>query len=442
MKKYGILGIARSGIAAAKKIKLFGHNVILSDNKPKSSFDLDLDENFEYEFDGHTNKLLECDTIIVSPGIPLTIPIIQKAKERNIELISEIEFGFRIKHPDSKIIAITGSNGKSTTVSLIYHILKTAGYNVVLGGNIGEAFTSFPIETPGLDYIVLELSSFQLELIDTFHADVAAILNITPDHLNRYAGFDEYARTKFNIFNNQTEDDLMILNKDDSTILKINTQKNPATFSMKDLADIYFDDENVICNNKTKFQPSDFSIKGPHNIANIMAALLAVSKCQISQDILKKALRTFSPLPHRMEFAGSINGIEFYNDSKATNTDSVRYALQSFGKPITVIMGGAGKGEDYSVLNEVLRKYAKHIYLVGDSAEEMYKVFKNITKTEIFPNYESCISDAVKNSQGGDIVVLSPACTSYDNFINFEHRGDYFKQKVKELKNEIENLHN
>ena len=442
MKKFGILGIARSGIAAAIKIKELGGYVLLSDNKPESAFNIGLDERFEYEFGGHTNKLLECDTIIVSPGIPQTIPIIQKAKELNIELISDIEFGFRIKYPDSKIIAVTGSNGKSTTVSLIYHILKSAGYNAVLGGNIGEAFTSFPIEKPGIDFIVLELSSFQLELINTFRADVAAILNITPDHLNRYSGFDEYARTKFNIFKNQSKSDLRILNKDDRTIQKINKHKNPATFSMKDLADIYFDGELVICKRKFKFVPAEFSIKGPHNIANVLAALAAVSPCNIEPETLRTALKTFAPLSHRLEFAGSINGIEFYNDSKATNTDSVKYALQSFGKPIKVIMGGAGKGEDYSVLNDVLKKYAKQIFLVGDTAEEMYSVYKNITKTEIFPNYEACISEAVKNSEKGDVIVLSPACTSYDNFKNFEHRGDYFKQKVKELKSEIENLHN
>ena len=434
--RFSILGSARSGIAAAYKIKEMGGTAFISEFKPESGIpdSSKLKQDFDCEFGGHTDKIFKADILIVSPGIPSDLPILMQAAQQNIEIIGEIEFAFRIKSADSKIIAITGSNGKSTTVSLIHHILKTAGYNSVLGGNIGTAASTFPLQKPGIDFIVLELSSFQLELIKSFRPDVAAILNITPDHLNRYKDMNEYADTKFNIFSNQKEDDVAILNADDQFTSDYNYRinSNLIFFSFKQNADIFLQD-NAIIFNRRKVSLLHATLKGPHNVANIMASILALSQYDISDETFEKALSTFQPLTHRLEFIKQINGVDYYNDSKATNTDSVKFALQSFDKPIRIIMGGAGKGEDYSVLNPFLKKHAKKIYLVGDSRFEMVKAFTDTVSTELFETYDLMINKIYSEAEPGESVVLSPACTSYDMFRNFEERGDYFKQLVLDL---------
>ncbi len=436
-RRFGILGMARSGISAAAKIKELGGIAFISEYKTESEISNSRQNKdlFHCEFGGHTDKLLQNDVLILSPGIPRNIPILKEAEKQNIEIISEIEFSFRIKHPHSKIIAITGSNGKSTTVSLIHHILQTAGYYSILAGNIGTAFSFYPIEKENIDFIVLELSSFQLELIDTFRADVAAILNITPDHLNRYKSFDDYAETKFNIFRNQNSQDLAILNLDDTTSAKFINKINsdPKYFSHNPKADIYLN-ENSIIFDSAEFPIQNASIHGPHNIANMMCAILAVSPFNIKREIIQKSLETFSPLAHRMEFVKEVDGIKFYNDSKATNTDSVKYALQSFDTPIRIIMGGAGKGEDYSILIPYLKDRAKKVYLTGDTIDEMKNAFEGSVEIASVKEFEDVIQKAFSESEEGDIIVLSPACTSYDRFKNFEERGNTFKKIVSRLK--------
>ncbi|MFC1887240.1 UDP-N-acetylmuramoyl-L-alanine--D-glutamate ligase [Candidatus Cloacimonadota bacterium] len=438
--KFGILGLARSGVAAAYKLKELGFSPILSEYKPADEITdaVELQENFECEFGGHTDWILQSDIIVVSPGIRLDHPLLIRARERNVELISEIELGFLLKAEDSKIIAITGSNGKSTTVSLIYEILKKAGYNTILAGNIGDAFTSFPIEKPGLDVIVLELSSFQLDLIKTFRADIAGILNITPDHLNRYNSFNDYALAKFKIFASQTRADYAIINLDDEIVNNFSDRifVNKLNFSLQknEQSNISYNGKYINYND-LKLNVQDLPIQGPHNIANIMAAILAVSPFKIPADIVEDAIARFHSLEHRLEYVANVNGVEFYNDSKATNTESVKYALQSFKKPIRIIMGGAGKGEDYSILNPLLKNNASKIYLLGDTRFEMAEAFKGIAEIEIFDEFKSCVQKSYQDSRKGDIVVLSPACTSYDMFRNFEERGRYFKSIVKDLEN-------
>ncbi|NQV19526.1 MAG: UDP-N-acetylmuramoyl-L-alanine--D-glutamate ligase [Armatimonadetes bacterium] len=438
-KRIGILGMAKSGLAAAKKIQELGGIPFLSELKTEENINdsLFIKKRFECEFEGHTEKLFNSDLIIVSPGIPLNIPILQKAKAKKNKLISEIEFGYLLKHPASKIIAVTGSNGKSTTVSLIHHILQTAGYKSILAGNIGNALTSFPIDEKGIDFIVLELSSFQLDLIDTFKADVGVILNITPDHLNRYSSFDDYANSKMNIFQNQTENDLAIINLDDNTLLKFHHKISSIkkSFSLKSKADVYFDG-NFIIHQKDKFSLTDTKLFGPHNIANIMASILAVSYLGINSEIIRKALKTFSPLPHRLEFITQINSVKFFNDSKATNTDSVKFALKSFAKPVRIIMGGSDKEEDYSVLNPLLKKHAKKIYLIGETANKMKEIFISAADISTFTDLKKCIFTAFSEAEKDDIILLSPGCASFDMFNNFEERGYTFKKIVTELKNE------
>jgi UDP-N-acetylmuramoylalanine--D-glutamate ligase len=353
-----------------------------------------------------------------------------------IEVISEIEFGFRIMHPDTKIIAITGSNGKSTTVSLIHHILDKSGYKTILAGNIGDAFTGYPIEKPGIDFVVLEISSFQLELIKTFKPDVAAILNVTPDHLNRYDSFAHYGETKFKIFSNMKSDDVAVINADDDfTNQRLSLVKGtPKMFSMEEDADIFYKKGNIYFGKET-FCVNDISIKGPHNVANAMAAILSLYK-YLSFAEIKAGLLDFKSLEHRLEFCGEVKGVKFYNDSKATNTDSVRFALQSFDTPVRIILGGSDKGEDFTVLNPYLERFAKHLYILGATREKMKEAYKGFTNLTECLSFEEAIKSAFCDSSAGDIILLSPACASYDMFKNYEQRGKRFKEIVQELADE------
>ncbi|MDP8210348.1 MAG: UDP-N-acetylmuramoyl-L-alanine--D-glutamate ligase [Candidatus Stygibacter australis] len=439
-KKFAVVGMARSGIAAARKISELGGNVFLSDNKPVDKIPNaeELSRLYDCEFGGHSEKLLAVDCIIVSPGVPLSLPILQKARDQRIELISEIEFGYRVKSSDSRIICCTGSNGKSTTVSLIYHLLAGCGFKTVLGGNIGTPFTAFPIEKPGIDFIVLELSSFQLELIDEFKADAAIILNITPDHLDRYQSFEHYAETKFNIFHNQTENDLAIINLDDPIIQKM-SDKIMATkklFSLRNKTDGWKSGKKLRIGD-TEYNITDLSIAGPHNEMNCLASLLAIEKYTKGKNAkIIKALKTFHSLPHRLEFIQSVNGIRFFNDSKATNTDAVKYALLSFTENVHIILGGSDKGEDFSILIPYLKPKNIHIYLIGATRKRMEAVFKgqiNFLKCE---NMEDAVRMAYSKAIPGDIILLSPACASYDAFKNYIHRGETFCKIVQDIADE------
>lgn len=444
-KHYGILGIARSGVAAAQKIRELGGEVFLSDiqEAARVAGSAELMGHYECEFGGHTARLLECDELIVSPGIPLSIPIVREALKKGIKLISEIEFAYQIKAADSKIIAVTGSNGKSTTASLIHHILSRIGKASILAGNIGDAFSGYPIHKPGIEYIVLEISSFQLDLIETFKPDVSVLLNITPDHLNRYESFGHYVASKFRILENQTEQDFAILNLDDDCIRKQLSQvKAMKSFftetSRKEQANAWMEDVFITFDDDTQLSIYDLSIKGPHNHTNAMAAILAADALIQDRPRIIKATTGFEPLSHRLEYVSTINGVAFYNDSKATNTDSVKYALQSFDKPIRIIMGGSDKGEDFSVLTESLSANAVKVYICGETADKMRQAWLGKVLLVCLPTLKDCVRQAFEESLSGDNIVLSPACASYDQFRNFEHRGESFKAMVKELRLEYE----
>ena len=448
-KKYGILGLARSGIAAAYKIKDLGGNVFLSDQKQESQIPeaSAIKRDFDCEFGGHSDKLFTCDEWIVSPGIPLTSQIIEKGKLHQIPMISELEFGYQIKSPDSCLIAVTGSNGKSTTASLIAHIINQSGKNCLLAGNIGDAFCGFPIEKPGYDYIVLEVSSFQLDLIETFKPDIALLLNITPDHLNRYDTFKDYALSKMNIFRNQTFKEHAILNLDDTVIEELEASVPSARhyFSLDNLKQtrtnpaIVLNDCFMEFNHGTsKFSVYDLLIKGPHNWANAMSAILACELAGISAPNIIDGLKTFQSLNHRLQFVSTVNGVSFYNDSKATNTDSVKYALLSFEQPIRIIMGGSDKGEDFAVLTDLLKEHAKKVYITGDTSDKMRQAWFGKIPISIVNDFEECVRIAYTESMFGDVIVLSPACASYDKFRNFEHRGDTFIDLVNTIAKEYE----
>ncbi len=448
-KRYAVLGLARSGVAAAYKIRDLGGKAFLSDIKARQNIaNADtLEKDFECEFGGHTDRLFGCDEWIVSPGIPLNSQIIQTGKARQINMISELEFGFQIKHPSSFLIAVTGSNGKSTTASLIAHIIKQAGRSCILAGNIGDAFCGFPIEKPGIDYIVLEVSSFQLDLTESFKPDIALLLNVTPDHLNRYDSFEDYARSKFRIFHLQEHTDHAILNADDHISKELESRVNAQMhhFSLRRndntdlLSDIWVQDKVIVDDKETcSFPVRDLQIKGPHNWANAMASILAAQIAGFSRSEIDRGLRSFQPLNHRMQFVQSINGISFYNDSKATNTDSVRYALFTFDQPIRIIMGGSDKGEDFSILTPLLKEKAEKVYITGATSAKMQQAWSGEVELSAVEDFSECVRLAFRESQPGDIIVLSPACASYDRFVNFEHRGEAFIQIVKTMAAEYE----
>ena len=442
---FAVLGLARSGIAAAYKLKQLGAQPYLSDLRPMDEFPNsgDLLRDFVCEFGGHTDRLLGFPTWIVSPGIPLDAPIINKGRSAGIRLISEIELGWQVKHPDSKVIAVTGSNGKSTTASLIHHILKQSGHSCILAGNIGSAFCAYPIEKPGLEYIILEISSFQLDLIESFRPDVTILLNITPDHLNRYPSYSDYIRSKFRIFMNQSGNDTAVICADSEPVMahqdQIHTQIR--RYSLEKVApevDAWLNRDAIQVGLRHKLPVQDLRIRGKHNYANTMAALLSVDMLTQDLDAAMAAARTFTPLPHRLEYVATVRGVSFYNDSKATNTDSVRSALTAFDKPIRVIMGGSEKGEDYSELTPILQSWAQKVYLTGATAERMRSVWEGAVDLKVVPGFDECIREAFRDASPGDIIVLSPACASFDKFRNFEHRGDTFKDIVHRMERENE----
>jgi UDP-N-acetylmuramoylalanine--D-glutamate ligase len=443
--QYAVLGLARSGIAAARKIRQLGGTAFLSDIQQRERIPgaEELESEFSCEFGGHTSRLFDYPVWIVSPGIPLNVDILQQARKKGIELISEIEFGYRIKASDSKVIAVTGSNGKSTTVSLIHHILQNIGYKSILAGNIGSAFCSHPIEKPGIDYIVLEISSFQLDLIDSFRADAALLLNVTPDHLNRYASFEAYTDSKFRVFANQRETDTAVIcidsepvvdnqHKIKARVLRYSLEKTPPD------CEAWLNRDAIQIGLRHKLPVAELKIRGPHNYANTMAALLAVDALTHDLELAMEAARSFLPLTHRLEYVATINGVLFYNDSKATNTDSVRSALTSFEKPIRVIMGGSDKGEDFGVLTPLLKQWAKKVYITGDTTEKMRSAWQGEMDIVCVEGFEESIRAAYADSTPGDIIVLSPACASFDKFRNYEHRGDAFKEIVHCMEREYE----
>jgi len=431
---FAIIGIARSGIAAAALCKSMGFETFLSDNRPISAVENsdELIKAYNCEFGGHTEEILKYKTIVLSPGVPGNIPILMKAKKAGIHLISEIELGYRFKPSDAKIIAVTGSNGKSTTVSLIHYILTKAGIRSKLAGNIGSAFTAADIVYGKTDVFVLELSSFQLELLDTFRADAATILNITPDHLTRYNSFDDYGLAKMNIFTNQRNSDLAVINADDNDIARLKPNLSAKSFSLSIQTDAWIDGNTMHIESES-YDIRKIGLKGHHNLANIMAVLLLLRDWDIPHHIIEDALATFTTLPHRLEPSGVCNGISFINDSKATNTDSVRFALQAFESPIRIILGGSDKGEDFSVLNPLLIKNAIKVYLIGETSEKMKDQLSSEIVMEAYSSMKEAIQAAYREANSGETVLLSPACASFDSFKNFEDRGNQFKQVVENI---------
>ena len=444
MKKLFILGGGESGVGAAILGKKVGFDVFLSDiGSIKEEYKIILSENkIPFEEKQHTEQIiLNADWIIKSPGIPKKSNLIQKIIERKILISSEIEFA--AQYTTAKLIAITGSNGKTTTTSLTYHIYKNAGYNVGLAGNIGKSF-AWQVAEENFDYYILEISSFQLDDIQNFKPHIAMVLNISPDHLDRYEyNYQNYIDSKFTITKNQDKNDYFIYNEDDpmtkNWFQNHNTKAERLPFSLNKRIEngAFSDNENIIFHinsNTFKMKINELALTGKHNIANSMAAGIAGKLSKIKNDFIKQSLMDFEAVEHRLEFVLKINGINFINDSKATNVNSVYYALESMNTPVIWIVGGTDKGNDYNELITFVQKKVKAIVCLGIDNEKIINTFQDIVSDVVeTKSMKDAVNAAYSLGSKGDSVLLSPACASFDLFKNYEDRGNQFKEEVRKL---------
>ena len=440
-----ILGGGESGVGAALLGKQKGYEVFVSDEGVvKEKYKQELIENgIEFEEGKHTSeKILNANEVMKSPGIPEKNEMVKAIRAKGIEVISEIELAYRFKG-DSKIIAITGSNGKSTTTALTYHILEKDGLSCALVGNIGYSFAKQVAEDPK-DWYVAEISSFQLDDIKTFRADIAMLLNITEDHLDRYEyKFENYINSKFKIINNQTANDYFIYNNDDEIVTKnfdlLTTHTNPLPFSMKHEIKKggYIKGDQMmlrIQEERVSMSIYDFALKGKHNNYNTMAACIAATTVGIRKEKIREAVKDFQSLEHRMEFVASVRGVEFINDSKATNVNSTWFALESMNKSTVLILGGTDKGNDYSLIADLVKERVKAIVCMGVDNKKIIAAFKDIVPSIVeTQSAKEAVTASFKLATKGDVVLLSPACASFDLFKNYEDRGKQFKEAVKEL---------
>ena len=442
-----ILGAAESGVGAAVLGKQQGWEVFVSDGgKIKDHFkEVLVQKGIEFEEGVHTSdKILNAICLVKSPGISEKVAIMKQVRAAGIEVCSEIEFGYRYKG-DSKIIAITGSNGKSTTTMLTYTILKDAAYDVALVGNIGYSFARQIAERP-CEWYVMEISSFQLDDIHYFRPDVGVLLNITPDHLDRYDyKFENYVASKFRITKNQNAHDYLIINQDDNAIKEFitthsihattiyitmneNNAGNEGGYISNDRLHIDYDGENL------DMSIHDLSLKGKHNQYNSMAAGISARIAGVRKEKIRETFAGFKGLEHRLEFVATIRGVEYINDSKATNVNSVWFALESMKKPVVLILGGQDKGNDYTEIQELVKEKVKAIVCMGIDNAPIHQAFESVVDIMVdTKSAAEAVRAAYKIADSGDVVLLAPACASFDLFKNYEDRGEQFKEAVKNL---------
>ena len=443
MKRIVVLGAAESGAGAAVLAKKEGFDVFVSDMSTIKDKYKELLNNHEivWEEGQHTEELiLNADEIIKSPGIPENAPMILKIKEKHIPIISEIEFAGRYTH--AKMICITGSNGKTTTTSLIYHILKNAGYNVGLAGNIGNSL-ALQVAEEQHDYYVIELSSFQLDNMYDFKADIAVLMNITPDHLDRYDfKMQNYVDSKMRIIQNQTPDDAFVFWNDDPIVTaelkKYNIKAKLCPFSeFKSNSVIgYVDKDEYVIEGPTPFnmEQEELALRGKHNLYNSLAAGITADLAGVSNDQIREGLKSFEGVEHRLEKAGRVRGVEFINDSKATNVNACWYALDSMRTPVVLILGGKDKGNDYSEIFDLVKEKCIGLVFLGVDNTKLHAAFDNfgIPIADV-KSMKDCVDECFKMAKPGSTVLLSPCCASFDLFKKMEDRGEQFKECVKNL---------
>lgn len=443
MKKIAVLGAGESGAGAAVLAKAKGFDVFVSDAgtiKPKYKTQLD-EHQIEWEEGGHTEtRILEADEIIKSPGIPENAPLVKKARGQHIPIISEIEFAGR--YTNAKMICITGSNGKTTTTSLTYHILKQAGYNVGLAGNIGRSL-ALQVAEEHFDYYVIELSSFQLDNMYEFKADIAVLMNITPDHLDRYDyKMQNYVDAKMRITQNQTADDSFVFWNDDPVVkaeLKkydLKAQLYPFSEFHESDAIAYTEDEEYVIEKPTPFnmEQESLALNGKHNLYNSLAAGITANIAGVPKEYIRLGLSNFAGVEHRLEKCPRVRGVDFVNDSKATNVDACWYALESMKQPTILILGGKDKGNDYSQLFDLVRQKCKGLVFLGVDNAKLHAAFDSFgLPIKDVRSMKDCVDAAYAMAAPGDCVLLSPCCASFDLFKNMEDRGEQFKQCVRNL---------
>ncbi len=443
-----VLGAQRSGIAAATLLHRSGARVLLSDSADDAVSD-EMQQSLrnmgiEVELGQHSQRVYDASLIVISPGIPETAPVIREIERRNIPMISEVELAsWFVRAP---LIAVTGSNGKTTTSTLIAKFLDNRFYAPRLCGNIGNSFAGM-VQSNHREgrhpVYVVEVSSFQLERIPTFRPDVGIILNITPDHMNRYQGFDEYVTAKLNITANQTGRDILVYNMDDPVLENIETEARLIGFSLhpdRAAGPFHWDGSHILWDDERLIAYQDCGLKGMHNLANVLAGLNAIHAYIPSgehpefREHLRQVLRHFSGIEHRMEFVAAVDAVSFYNDSKATNIESVKYAIESFDHPVFLILGGYDKGGDFTQLIPGIRKHVKKTLVIGKDRRKIQSMLEPSVSVALFGGLPEAVRFAADEAEPGDVVLLSPACASFDQYTNYEERGAHFKQLVEQLR--------
>jgi UDP-N-acetylmuramoylalanine--D-glutamate ligase len=444
-KRFVILGAGESGVGAAILARQQGYDVFVSDGGAiKVNYKKELEDlGIEYEGNQHSeDRILNAEEVMKSPGIPEKNELVKAIRKKGIPVVSEIELAYRFKG-NSKIVGITGSNGKTTTTALMYHICRLGGIDCAMVGNIGYSFARQVAEQPK-DWYVAEISSFQLDDIETFRPNIGILTNITEDHLDRYEyKFENYIRSKFRIALNQTGNDFFIYCEDDPVIMQYIHQytihSNPLPFTMnRELLRGAFISKGQmhISAGDEKMQMSiyDFALKGKHNQYNTMAAGIAATIIGIRNERIREAIQSFESLEHRMEHVNTIRGVEFINDSKATNVNSTWYALESMERPTILILGGVDKGNDYSLIRDLVKEKVKAIVCLGVDNRKIHEAFKNDVALMVnTSSADEAVKAAYHFANKGDVVLLSPACASFDLFKNYEDRGEQFKKAVRDL---------
>lgn len=442
-----IIGAARSGVASAEYLLSIGKQIVISDMNTKLAEDVETQlghASVSYVWGKQPDvAALQPELIVMSPGVPLSIPPVVKARELGIPVISEPELAFR--YSDVPFVAITGTNGKTTTTTLTAFLLEKEGRKVVAGGNIGLPLISQCPKMSANDIVVAEMSSFQLESVDSFCPKVAVVMNLTPDHLDRHKTMEAYAAAKANIFKNQGPEEYLLLNKDDAIVaaMAAGAKSHVYYFSQQEILDegIWLEDGNLVYRLDKNGAPqvlipaAEIGIVGSHNWQNAMAASLAALLMGQQPEIIAERLRAFKGVAHRMEPVATIDGVLYVNDSKGTNPDSTEKALGSYGeRPIVLIAGGRNKGSDMAVLVPLMRAHCRGVVLVGEATGDFIDAFERTSYTDYVcaDSFEDAVAKAREMAQSGDVVLLSPACASWDMFDNFEQRGDLFKELVKD----------
>ncbi len=438
-KRVLVVGLGRSGVASALFLKSRGARVTVSDTKSEDQLRADipvlLDHGIAVETGRHGERTFQNqDLIVVSPGVPVDAQPLVQARALGEQVIGEIELASEFL--PGPIVAITGSNGKTTTTTLVGEILAKAGLKTLVGGNIGTAAISLVERATPETVTVLEVSSFQLETICKFHPKVAVALNVTPDHLDRHRTFETYANAKARVFENQHSDDFAVLNADDPTCVEMAAKLKAQVFWFSRKREVeqgaFVRQGNVHLRRggaeHEVIPVSDIPLKGSHNVENVLAAICAGELMGCSPGVIRSAVSEFKAVEHRLEYVATVRGVEYYNDSKATNVDATIKALESFPGNIHLILGGKDKGSDYTVLNDLLRQRVKCVYTIGAAAEKIQKHIAGAAKVVSSGTIESAVKQASAAAQSGDIVLLAPACASFDQFKSYEHRGRVFKE--------------